>query len=575
MAGPGLNILHELRRRECFGPAVLPLPPLGEFTCGTATGSGVINNDPSMVGSPAFAASFNGVYNHGRLLALADEEGYLTIIDTSQALPRSTADEAGPRPSAQWLAHRNAIFDLAWFREDEAMLAASGDQTISLWDTGMAEQLGTFCGHTGSVKTLDPMPGSRHVFASGARDGQLAVWDTRIHTRTPEGGTPPVLTVQDAHAAGEPRRRGRPRTPLQGRPKLSVTSALFLPDARTLATGGVDGMVRLWDLRRGGGCAAAARPGRGPAPGAAAAGASLRPVACISSPPLGSGLKQHGVTCLALHPDGARLLVSLTGGHHLAFDVLRPGAGPRAVYAGHAAASFYVKAGFSPDGRFLASGSSDRRVHVWEVDGPPAAAAAGGPALHAPLAALEGHEGEVTAVAWCPTDPDRLASAADDATVRVWARRPRARDPEPAAERCPRSARQLLSGFLGEAACRGWAGEPAERPAPRGEGRTGPASDPAAPERCATTAISAGALPGLATPATPRGAGTGERGGGSPPPAWRLADYATPGGALAGRSGAAGSGATGRKRARQASIAAFFTSPLRRPVIDLTCQAPG
>lgn len=76
------------------------------------------------------------------------------------------------------------------------MLAASGDQTISLWDTGMAEQLGTFCGHTGSVKTLDPMPGSRHVFASGARDGQLAVWDTRIHTRTPEGGTPPVLTVQ-------------------------------------------------------------------------------------------------------------------------------------------------------------------------------------------------------------------------------------------------------------------------------------------------------------------------------------------------------------------------------------------
>ncbi|KFM25464.1 Denticleless protein-like protein [Auxenochlorella protothecoides] len=443
-----------------------------------------------MVGSPAFAASFNGVYNHGRLLALADEEGYLTIIDTSQALPRSTADEAGPRPSAQWLAHRNAIFDLAWFREDEAMLAASGDQTISLWDTGMAEQLGTFCGHTGSVKTLDPMPGSRHVFASGARDGQLAVWDTRIHSRTPEGGTPPVLTVQ-------------------GRPKLSVTSALFLPDARTLATGGVDGMVRL-------------------------------------------GLKQHGVTCLALHPDGARLLVSLTGGHHLAFDVLRPGAGPRAVYAGHAAASFYVKAGFSPDGRFLASGSSDRRVHVWE-----------------------GHEGEVTAVAWCPTDPDRLASAADDATVRVWARRPRARDPEPAAERCPRSARQLLSGFLGPAAARGWAGEPAERPAPCDEGRTGPASDPAAPERCATTAISAGALPGLATPATPRGAGTGERGGGSPPPAWRLADYATPGGALAGRSGAAGSGATGRKRARQASIAAFFTSPLRRPVIDLTCQAPG
>lgn len=65
---------------------------------------------------PSLPLTPTQVYNHGRLLALADEEGYLTIIDTSQALPRSTADEAGPRPSAQWLAHRNAIFDLAWFR---------------------------------------------------------------------------------------------------------------------------------------------------------------------------------------------------------------------------------------------------------------------------------------------------------------------------------------------------------------------------------------------------------------------------------------------------------------------------
>lgn len=79
------------------------------------------------------------------------------------------------------------------------MLAASGDQTISLWDTGLAEQLGTFRSHTGSVKSICPQPGCHDVFASGegsaactqvsaliiistagARDGVLMVWDARV-----------------------------------------------------------------------------------------------------------------------------------------------------------------------------------------------------------------------------------------------------------------------------------------------------------------------------------------------------------------------------------------------------------
>ncbi len=38
----------------------------------------------------------------------------------------------------------------------------------------------------------------------------------------------------------------------------------------------------------------------------------------------------------------------------------------------------------------------------------------------APPALLFGHNGEVTSVAWCPADPCQLATASDDATVRVW-----------------------------------------------------------------------------------------------------------------------------------------------------------
>lgn len=107
---------------------------------------------------------------------------------------------------------------------------------------------------------------------------------------------------------------------------------------------------------------------------------------------------------------GAQLLVSLTGGHNLIYDCLRPEVGPTKWFGGHTVTSFYIKACFSPDGAFIASGSNDRLVYIWQVEGGDGAA---------PVS-LPGHEGEVTALAWCRSDFGQLASTADDSTLRVW-----------------------------------------------------------------------------------------------------------------------------------------------------------
>ena len=55
-------------------------------------------------------------FNNGKWVAVGDEEGFVSIINAAAPLPQAflPGDPEAPRPQAQWLAHHNAIFDLAW-----------------------------------------------------------------------------------------------------------------------------------------------------------------------------------------------------------------------------------------------------------------------------------------------------------------------------------------------------------------------------------------------------------------------------------------------------------------------------
>ena len=138
-------------------------------------------------------------------------------------------DIASARPTGPPLAgHEGIVESLAFSPDGQTLASGSWDTTIRLWSTATGEPIGPpLEGHTNVVTCLAFSPDGQ-ILASGAADRTVRLWDTFA-----------------ALSAGAP--TGRPiGPPLDGHTDI-VMSVAFHPAGATLASGGYDGTVRLWD----------------------------------------------------------------------------------------------------------------------------------------------------------------------------------------------------------------------------------------------------------------------------------------------------------------------------------------
>lgn len=295
---------------------------------------------------------------------------------------------------------------------------------------------------------------SDSVLVSSCRDGAIRLHDLRtpslyIPSVCPDAFHKPVLEIHRAHvptslptpaalAATPPskRRRVMPFSPHQHMSMMqasaaSVTAVVTVPHRpfALFSAGAADGAVKLWDLRVGSSSTSATSRRRHKS----LADLSRRSpkvesdcVECVtpSDEPRGDcdfapRRRRHGIASLDVDASGTKLLASSTDSSIYLYDTAQLGLGHSQVLTGHTATSFYVRAAFSPCGRFVASGSADSKGYIWDCHEPRARRSPHKGTR--PIVELDGHRGgDVSVVDWCKTDMLKLATCSDDTTVKVW-----------------------------------------------------------------------------------------------------------------------------------------------------------
>ncbi|XP_053165931.1 denticleless protein homolog isoform X2 [Hemicordylus capensis] len=276
-------------------------------------------------------------------------------------------------------------------------VTASGDQTAKVWDVRVGELLGTCKGHQCSLKSIAFSKFEKAVFCTGGRDGNIMVWDTRCNKK--DGFYRQVKQISGAHNIMDkqtPSKLKKKKQSVKGlAPSVdfqqSVTVVLFQDEHTLISAGAVDGVIKVWDLRKN--------------------YSTYRqdPVPSRSFSYPGSSTRKLGYSSLVLNSTGTNLFANCTDDNIYMFSMSSLKTAPVSVFSGHQNSSFYVKSSISPDDQFLISGSSDQNAYIWKVSEP-----------QLPPMMLLGHSQEVTSVAWCPSDFTKIATCSDDNTIKVW-----------------------------------------------------------------------------------------------------------------------------------------------------------
>jgi WD40 repeat protein len=290
--------------------------------------------------------------------------------------------------------HGAEVRDLAFDQDARRLVTVGEDGTASIWEMDSGRRLHTFPVNRDVTAVTFDRQGRR--LATGSAEGVATVWDSATGDRIQDfpGHDDKITTVafspegnrlttasEDFTARIWSVITGRTLITLSGHTNF-VSWAGFTPDGDRIATASADSTARVWDAR---------------------SGRLLLTLAGHTNPIEGAAFDHTGARLYTASWDGTAKIWDASTMHSESIRGLafKPG-----------------------NGDLLATASADRKVKLWDVvpdrDATcPDMTTGILKVANRPRLTLPDHNDSVSSVAFSP-DGERLATASDDATVRLW-----------------------------------------------------------------------------------------------------------------------------------------------------------
>jgi len=241
--------------------------------------------------------------------------------------------------------HKGAILDIHFTDDGTTLMTASSDKTASCWDYETGAKVKKMAAHQSYVNACCPARRGPELICTGSDDCTVKLWDRRKKQ--------PVQSFQSTYP---------------------VTSVCFNDNSTQIISGGIDNVVKIWDMRQN--------------------GVMMRMAG-----------HQDTVTGLRLSPDGSFVLSNSMDNTVRIWDIRAFAPQDRClkVFLGvqHNFEKNLLKCSWSPDGRYISAGSADRFVYVWDT------------VTQKILYKLPGHNSSVNDVDFHPVEPILMSCGSD------------------------------------------------------------------------------------------------------------------------------------------------------------------